>query len=115
MALIRRLRGFPCFNSGIAGLSPSIELYRQTPPILIPQYYRVIDLDWNAVDQILADRTSFPQLENLTITVQLFPSSLFHRTEIMAAFDEIKGAKLSRLSSAAKDLQVRAMLRMMMI
>ena len=54
-------------------------------------------LDWEMLDQVLANRSSFPRLKKLTI--HLCPSgSLTIIEEIEAKFEETKPKKFSRLA-----------------
>ena len=57
----------------------------------------LLGLDWEMLDQVLANRSSFPQLKKLTI--HLFPSgALTLIQEIEAKFEETKTKKFSRLA-----------------
>ena len=64
----------------------------------------LLSLDWEVLDQALADRSSFPWLERLTIQLQSkFFSDVQMLAEIEGKLEETKSTRFSRLFLAAND------------
>lgn len=63
------------------------------------------DLDWEGLDQVLADRSSFPRLEKLTIQLwsRARRGSKNLKADIQAKFEETKTTKFSRLFLSTDD------------
>jgi hypothetical protein len=66
----------------------------------------VLGLDWEVLDQVLADRSGFPRLEKLTLQLCSrcdWGNSENLGTGIQASFEKTKTTKFSRLFLAAND------------